>query len=42
MVWAFSLFTDEEIILFAKGKLFYSHEKFGSHFKINPVVGKPQ
>jgi len=32
MVWAFFLFTDEEIILFAKGKLFYGHEKFGSHF----------
>ena len=32
MVWAYSLFTDEEITFFAKGKLFYGHEKFGSHF----------
>lgn len=32
MVWAFSLFTAGEIILFAKGKLFYGHEKFGSRF----------
>ena len=32
MVWAYSLFTDEDILLFAKGKLFYGHEKFGSRF----------
>jgi 1,4-alpha-glucan branching enzyme len=31
MVWNYSFFTDEDITLFAAGKLFYGHEKFGSH-----------
>ena len=32
MVWNYSFFTDGDIALFQKGKLFYGHEKFGSHF----------
>ena len=32
MVWVHSLFTPEDIKLFANGKLFYGHEKFGSRF----------
>ncbi len=33
MVWNYSLFTQEEVHLFGQGKLFYAHEKFGSHHK---------
>ncbi len=32
MVWNYSFFCKEDIILFQKGKLFYGHEKFGSHY----------
>ena len=33
MVWNYSLFTDEDILLFSAGKMFYGHERFGSHQK---------
>jgi 1,4-alpha-glucan branching enzyme len=32
MVWNYSFFCEEDIALFQKGKLFYGHEKFGSHY----------
>ncbi|MEJ7611476.1 MAG: 1,4-alpha-glucan branching protein GlgB [Ferruginibacter sp.] len=32
-VWNYSLFTDEDVRNFSKGKMFYGHEKFGSHFR---------
>ncbi len=33
MVWNYSLFSDKDVELFAKGKLFYGHERFGAHFR---------
>ena len=30
MVWNYSLFTQKDVLLFAEGKHFYAHEKFGS------------
>jgi 1,4-alpha-glucan branching enzyme len=32
MVWNYSFFCEEDVKLFQKGKLFYGHEKFGSHY----------
>ena len=32
LVWNYSFFTDADIQAFKDGKLFYGHEKFGSHY----------
>ncbi len=32
MVWNYSYFSENDIALFQQGKLFFAHEKFGSHF----------
>jgi 1,4-alpha-glucan branching enzyme len=32
MVWNYSFFCEDDIKLFQKGKLFFGHEKFGSHY----------
>ncbi len=32
MVWNYSFFSEDDINLFQNGKLFFGHEKFGSHY----------
>ena len=39
MVWNYSFFTEKDVELFQAGKLFYGHQKFGSHYSVVQQVG---